>query len=374
MTDTLARPGATVAARADADPAGSHTAALLAKGPGKCAEKFGEEAVEAIVAAAAGDRDGLVHEAADVLYHLQVMLRPRGSPGARCWRSSSVAKAGPDWTRKPPDSLDFSRRGLTSTRGALVIGGVSAARSRSGPRGEGNPVEPDTFEIRLEALSRLEDVWEAMVAFAGDCGVSRLGYHHLPPPGAPDAGLLRIENDGFGGELLAQYLAARTSGIAVLANIIQNSVRPVYLDELASLVDLTPAERAHLATYRAAGVRNGLGLQVFGPNGRNGIFAIDLGDGPRLAPEVMARLRWAGQAMHLRYCALLQPQLGTLPRAFVARGRGADLGGAGQDPTPRSPTSSGFRRTRSMRTSGGSSSSSGSSTGCRRRCAGSASG
>ena len=191
-------------------------------------------------------------------------------------------------------------------------------------------MEPDTFEIRLEALSRLEDVWEAMVAFAGDCGVIRLGYHHLPPPGAPDAGLLRIENDGFAGELLAQYLAARTSGIAVLANIIQNSVRPVYLDELASLVDLTPAERAHLATYRAAGVRNGLGLQVFGPNGRNGIFAVDLGDRPRLAPEAMARLRWAGQAMHLRYCALLQPQLGTLPRlssreaevlTWVARGK-----------------------------------------------------
>ncbi len=191
-------------------------------------------------------------------------------------------------------------------------------------------MEPDTFEIKLEALSRLEDVWEAMVAFAGDCGVIRLGYHHLPPPGAPDAGLLRIENDGFAGELLAQYLAARTSGIAVLANIIQNSVRPVYLDELASLVDLTPAERAHLATYRAAGVRNGLGLQVFGPNGRNGIFAVDLGDRPRLAPEVMARLRWAGQAMHLRYCALLSAAARDAAAAFVARGRGADLGGAGQ--------------------------------------------
>ena len=53
MTDTLARLFATIEARAGADPAASHTAALLAKGPAKCAEKFGEEAVEAIVAAAA---------------------------------------------------------------------------------------------------------------------------------------------------------------------------------------------------------------------------------------------------------------------------------------------------------------------------------
>jgi phosphoribosyl-ATP pyrophosphohydrolase len=78
MTDTLARLFATIEARAAADPAASHTAALLARGPGKCAEKFGEEAVEAIVAAASGDREALVHEAADALYHLQVTLKACG--------------------------------------------------------------------------------------------------------------------------------------------------------------------------------------------------------------------------------------------------------------------------------------------------------
>jgi phosphoribosyl-ATP pyrophosphohydrolase len=82
MSDTLARLFATIEARAGADPAASHTAALLAKGPGKCAEKFGEEAVEAIVAAASGDRMGLVHEAADALYHLQVMLKAAGASWA----------------------------------------------------------------------------------------------------------------------------------------------------------------------------------------------------------------------------------------------------------------------------------------------------
>ncbi|MEL6677253.1 MAG: phosphoribosyl-ATP diphosphatase [Pseudomonadota bacterium] len=70
----LERLAETIAARRDADPASSHTAALLAKGPGKCAEKFGEEAVEAIVAAASADRDNLRDEAADVLYHLLVLL------------------------------------------------------------------------------------------------------------------------------------------------------------------------------------------------------------------------------------------------------------------------------------------------------------
>ena len=77
MTDVLNRLAATIAVRKGADPETSHTARLLAKGPLKCAEKFGEEAVEAIVAAAAQDRAALTAEAADVLYHLLVMLAAR---------------------------------------------------------------------------------------------------------------------------------------------------------------------------------------------------------------------------------------------------------------------------------------------------------
>ncbi len=68
---------ATIAARKGADPDSSWTAKLLAKGPEKCAEKFGEEAVEAIIEAVKGDRDRLTSEAADVLYHLLVMLSAR---------------------------------------------------------------------------------------------------------------------------------------------------------------------------------------------------------------------------------------------------------------------------------------------------------
>jgi phosphoribosyl-ATP pyrophosphohydrolase len=75
--NTLTRLAATIAARKGADPESSWTAKLLAKGPEKCAEKFGEEAVEAIVEAVRGDRTRLTSEAADVLYHLLVMLTAR---------------------------------------------------------------------------------------------------------------------------------------------------------------------------------------------------------------------------------------------------------------------------------------------------------
>jgi len=71
---------ATILSRKEADPSSSWTAQLLAKGPEKCAEKFGEEAVEAIIEAVKNDRDGLTSEAADVLYHLLVMLAARDVP------------------------------------------------------------------------------------------------------------------------------------------------------------------------------------------------------------------------------------------------------------------------------------------------------
>ena len=63
--------------RANADPSESWTAKLLAQGPEKCAEKFGEEAVEAIIEAVKGDNNALISEAADVIFHYLVMLKSR---------------------------------------------------------------------------------------------------------------------------------------------------------------------------------------------------------------------------------------------------------------------------------------------------------
>ncbi len=74
----LERLATTIAARQGADPESSWTAKLLAKGPEKCAEKFGEEAIEAVIEAVKGDKARLTSEAADVLYHLLVMCAARG--------------------------------------------------------------------------------------------------------------------------------------------------------------------------------------------------------------------------------------------------------------------------------------------------------
>ena len=72
--DTLYRLENAIAARRRADPDTRYVASLSARGLPVIARKFGEEAVEAVVAALAQDRGELIGEAADVLFHLLVML------------------------------------------------------------------------------------------------------------------------------------------------------------------------------------------------------------------------------------------------------------------------------------------------------------
>ena len=78
MSDALDRLFATIAARKDGDPSQSYTAKLLSQGVEKCAKKFGEEAVEAVIAAAQRDKAELAKESADVLYHLAVLWAASG--------------------------------------------------------------------------------------------------------------------------------------------------------------------------------------------------------------------------------------------------------------------------------------------------------
>ncbi len=76
---------AIVESRRNADPAVSHSARLLSRGTAKVAQKFGEEAVECLIEAVAGNHDALVAESADVLYHLLVLWVAGGVHPAEVW-------------------------------------------------------------------------------------------------------------------------------------------------------------------------------------------------------------------------------------------------------------------------------------------------
>ncbi|MFI5010834.1 MAG: phosphoribosyl-ATP diphosphatase [Hyphomicrobiales bacterium] len=75
---TLADLERIIAERATASPEDSWTAKLLAKGPAQAAKKLGEEAVETVIAAILNDKQALIGESADLLYHLLVVFRARG--------------------------------------------------------------------------------------------------------------------------------------------------------------------------------------------------------------------------------------------------------------------------------------------------------
>ena len=75
--DTLTRLAATIAARRSAAAATSYTKSLLEKGAAACAKKLGEEAVETVIAGVSESGEKLCAEAADLLYHLLVLLESR---------------------------------------------------------------------------------------------------------------------------------------------------------------------------------------------------------------------------------------------------------------------------------------------------------
>jgi phosphoribosyl-ATP pyrophosphohydrolase len=79
-SDTLARLEAVIAARREADPDASYVARLHAKGLNKIAQKLGEEATETVIAALTEDRAALVGEAADLVFHLIVLLNAKAVP------------------------------------------------------------------------------------------------------------------------------------------------------------------------------------------------------------------------------------------------------------------------------------------------------
>ena len=104
----------TVLSRQDADPATSHSARLLSRGTMKIAQKFGEEAVECVIEAVAGQRGALIGESADVLYHLLVLWVNAGLRPEEIWaeltRRESMSGIAEKAARRP------AQRGLLSTK------------------------------------------------------------------------------------------------------------------------------------------------------------------------------------------------------------------------------------------------------------------
>lgn len=189
----------------------------------------------------------------------------------------------------------------------------------------------ETFETRVAEVQEPAGLWHLVTSYFAATDVVRVVYHHLPPLGAPDGNRIDVAAHGVPEHLVARYVDERLYLDNPMLRHALRSVAPFYFDEVAGRNCLDDAARAFLDKVRDLGLLNGLGIQVFGPNGRNGYCGLGLRDGvTRLAASDVLTCQWVCQLAHLRYCAMLQAAHGPMPSlsereaevlAWVARGK-----------------------------------------------------
>jgi len=125
----LDRLWATVMSRRGADPDVSHSARLLARGTAKVAQKFGEEAVEAVIEATRANRPALIGESADVLYHLMVLWVDAGIRPEEVWGELERREAISGIAEKAARARALALRAI-ARRGPAPKGDAAPAKTR----------------------------------------------------------------------------------------------------------------------------------------------------------------------------------------------------------------------------------------------------
>lgn len=149
--------------------------------------------------------------------------------------------------------------------------------------------------------------------FSGTC-VNRASYHHLPPPGAPDAGETRITAQGYPEEWVRKYVSERLYRVDPVALFSQRSVEPFFWSDITRLKSVSPEEQRYLAMLERADFGDGLAMQVFGPNGRAGHVCLGIStDAADLPAPRIREFQWVCQLAHLKYCTMIEPELGVRP-------------------------------------------------------------
>lgn len=190
------------------------------------------------------------------------------------------------------------------------------------------------YQAALEAAETSEALWTAFRGFFEGTEVLRVSYMHLPPLGAPDDRRIDFTAANFPQEGVERYVAERLYRDNPILALSHRLAEPVYWDEVET-IPLTAREAAFVETFHKAELKYGVGIPVYGPEGRRGQCGLGFVEGVRrLDPAALKDFMWACQLGHMRYCALLRPTLGPHPAlseretevlAWVARGKSNGL-------------------------------------------------
>lgn len=189
----------------------------------------------------------------------------------------------------------------------------------------------EEYELGVGRAERPADLWALATGFFQGTVVERATYHHFPPLGARDAEAVDIHAYGFPEAIIDEYVRDHHYRSNPLLQHALGRVEPFYFDTVA-LNEFSSAEEVEFfRILRELGFDKGLGVQVFGPNGRNGYCGLGFAPGvTRIDPVDIRRFQWVCQLGHLRYCAMILPTLGPAPQLsdretevlnWVARGK-----------------------------------------------------
>lgn len=175
----------------------------------------------------------------------------------------------------------------------------------------------------IEAARDNDGLWRLAVKFFSSHGIPRIAYMHQPPYGAPDAGEARLRHEGFPEEWIEEYVGKRLYRVDPHAIFSQQSARPFFWRDIANFRDISPAEEEYLHKLAEADLGDGLGIQVFGPAGRNGYCGIGIDPkAAHLTERQIREFQWFCQVAHLRYCEILAD---ILPRPAPLTPRERDI-------------------------------------------------
>lgn len=171
----------------------------------------------------------------------------------------------------------------------------------------------EDFIVAVDKSTRLRDIWAAVVAYFQAKSIKRISYHHIPPPGAPDSSERKIATEGYSKEWVRRYVDEKLYLVDPVVLCTQQTTEPFFWSEVMQLRQITCPEIRYLELLEEDH-GDGLGLQVFGPNGRNGYCGLGFGNTPlALAALEIREFQWVCQLGHLRYCTIIQDRLEKTP-------------------------------------------------------------